>query len=193
MATKRTVTKPVILDETGQGIVTAINALKEVLKAGLSNVYVVSGATPYSVGWLSATNGGAPISPNDTTLYLVVSSGDYKNHIYRFNNELNKYEDIMSAVEFDNATTTKDGKMSKEDKAFIESAKKYAAIYQDSTILTAGNTVVTFTDNTINSDCIIEVFTNTGIQYNSFSVSNHTLTINFDVQENDVTVKVRWS
>ena len=193
MAAKKTVTKPVILNETGQDIVTAINALKEVLKAGLSNVYVVSGATPYSVGWLSATNGGAPISPNDTTLYLVVSTGDYKNHIYRFNNSLNQYEDIVSAAEFDNATTTKDGKMSKEDKAFIESAKKYAAIYQDSATLVAGNTVVSFTDDTINSDCIVEVFTNSGIQYNSFSISNHTITINFDTQEEDVTVKVRWS
>lgn len=47
-------------------------------------VYVVASATPYSSGWLSKTSGGTAFTPIKGILYIVVSNGDYKNQIYRW-------------------------------------------------------------------------------------------------------------
>lgn len=47
-------------------------------------VYVVSGAVPYSAGWLSLTADGQALTPSKGVLYIVASAGDYKDKIYRW-------------------------------------------------------------------------------------------------------------
>lgn len=47
-------------------------------------VYTVSGAVPYSAGWLSLTADGQALTPSKGVLYIVASAGDYKDKIYRW-------------------------------------------------------------------------------------------------------------
>lgn len=46
--------------------------------------YVVSGATAYSAGWLSETDGGAALTPATGKIYVVLSAGEYQNKTYRW-------------------------------------------------------------------------------------------------------------
>lgn len=46
--------------------------------------YIVSGATPLSAGWLSATSGGSALTPETGKIYVVLSDGQYKNKTYRW-------------------------------------------------------------------------------------------------------------
>lgn len=48
------------------------------------DAYVVSGATALSAGWLSASDGGAALTPETGKIYVVLSSGDYQNKTYRW-------------------------------------------------------------------------------------------------------------
>lgn len=47
------------------------------------DTYVV-GSTPYAADWLSLTSGGAALTPAASTIYLIVSAGDYQNQQYRW-------------------------------------------------------------------------------------------------------------
>ena len=46
--------------------------------------YIVSGATAFSAGWLSATDGGTAFTPETGKIYVVLSSGSYQNKTYRW-------------------------------------------------------------------------------------------------------------
>lgn len=46
--------------------------------------YIVSGATPLSAGWLSATEGGSALTPETGKIYVIVSAGEYLNKNYRW-------------------------------------------------------------------------------------------------------------
>lgn len=59
--------------------------------------------------------------------------------------------------------------------------------------LTAGETSITLSDASITTDSTIEVFTDTDIEYNSITVINGSVTIEFDEQAEDLGVKVRVS
>jgi len=48
------------------------------------DAYIVSGATPLSAGWLSATSGGAALTPETDKIYVIVESGEYLNKTYRW-------------------------------------------------------------------------------------------------------------
>ena len=54
-------------------------AVDEVVEA-----YIVAGATAFSSGWLSATEGGEALTPQSNTVYIVVTSGEYENITYRW-------------------------------------------------------------------------------------------------------------
>ena len=57
--------------------------------------------------------------------------------------------------------------------------------------LASGETSVTFTNDAINTNSVIEIYTdNFEVYPDSVDVNNHTLTINFDKQINDVNVKI---
>ena len=47
--------------------------------------HIVSGANYLSRGWLSATNGGAALTPNKTSIYVVMTDGLYSRLMYMFN------------------------------------------------------------------------------------------------------------
>jgi len=59
--------------------------------------------------------------------------------------------------------------------------------------LTAGSTSITLSDNSITSSSTIEVFNDLDIPYNSKSVSTGSITLTFDAQQSDMSVKVRVS
>ena len=59
--------------------------------------------------------------------------------------------------------------------------------------LTAGQTSITLSDNSITSDSTIQVFTNTGVNYTAISVSTGSITLTYGEQSTDVNVKVRVS
>ena len=188
----QTITSPVMLDETGQNIVGQLQNILAALQHGaLEYMYIVPDTTAYSISWLS--NGSQSFIPTSDTLYVVVSQGDYHNHIYRWNPETTSYEPLASTVEVLLANASRNGLLSSTDYNFIQSLKPCAKVYQASTTLTAGQTSVTFTDDTLTSDCIIEPFTSNGIQYTTMTLNNHVLTLTFPAQQDDVTVKVRWS
>lgn len=48
------------------------------------DAYIVSGATALSAGWLSATDGGAALTPETGKIYVVLSTGEYLNKTYRW-------------------------------------------------------------------------------------------------------------
>lgn len=49
------------------------------------DAYIVSGATALSAGWLSATSGGAALTPETDKIYVIVESGSaYENKTYRW-------------------------------------------------------------------------------------------------------------
>lgn len=49
------------------------------------NAYTRSGTTVYSAAWLSATSGGPALTPMDSVIYLVMSTGSYYGKSYRWN------------------------------------------------------------------------------------------------------------
>lgn len=60
--------------------------------------------------------------------------------------------------------------------------------------LTAGQTSITFTDNAITTDSIIQIFVDTSfsnVWWNSVTLSTGSLTISFPAQNSDMPVKVR--
>ena len=49
------------------------------------DAYIVSGATEFSSGWLSKTNGGSALTPETDKIYVIVESGSaYENKTYRW-------------------------------------------------------------------------------------------------------------
>ena len=48
------------------------------------DAYIVSGATALSSGWLSATDGGAALTPETGKIYVVLTTGAYQNKTYRW-------------------------------------------------------------------------------------------------------------
>lgn len=59
------------------------------------DAYVRSGTTALSASWLSATNGGTALTPNDSVLYRIQSAGTYYGKTYRWNGS--SYEEAESA------------------------------------------------------------------------------------------------
>ncbi|MBO7735318.1 MAG: hypothetical protein J6S67_22320 [Methanobrevibacter sp.] len=50
--------------------------------------YIVSGATPLTAGWLSATDGGGALTPETGKIYVVLTAGDYQNKTYRWSGSI---------------------------------------------------------------------------------------------------------
>lgn len=62
---------------------------------GIIGVYIKTEGTTYTASWLSATSAtGDSVVPRNDVLYVILTSGDYYNQIYRWNNTLSKYEVI---------------------------------------------------------------------------------------------------
>ena len=59
--------------------------------------------------------------------------------------------------------------------------------------LVAGGTSITLSDGMITTDSIIDVYTDLDVPYNTISVSAGSVTLTFDAQESNMTVKVRVS
>lgn len=49
-----------------------------------TTAYIVSGSTPLSAGWLSLTDGGAALTPEEGVVYKVATVGDYKDKMYNW-------------------------------------------------------------------------------------------------------------
>lgn len=65
------------------------------------NAYIRSGATALSASWLSETNGGSALTPLDSVIYLVMTSGSYYGKSYRWNGsayEVASSEGTLSSV-----------------------------------------------------------------------------------------------
>lgn len=59
------------------------------------DAYIVSGATAFSAGWLSATSGGSALTPETGKIYVVLSAGEYLNKTYRWSGST--YVEISSS------------------------------------------------------------------------------------------------
>ncbi len=81
--------------------------------------YIVSGATAFSAGWLSATSGGAAFTPETGKIYVIVSSGQYANKTYRWSGTT--YAEIgQSLVIGTVAGTAYDGGQGAADKSTMD-------------------------------------------------------------------------
>lgn len=49
------------------------------------NAYIINGSVAFSEGWLSSTDGGVPLSPDESVLYQVQTPGSYFGKTYRWN------------------------------------------------------------------------------------------------------------
>lgn len=52
-------------------------------KTNFRNAYIV-GSTPLASDWLSDTDGGTPITPEKSKLYVIKTSGNYENFVYTY-------------------------------------------------------------------------------------------------------------
>ena len=121
--------------------------------SGIIESYIVSGATALDSGWLSTTSGGSALTPTTGVLYVILSSGDYANKLYRWDGTSSYVE--VSAIVIPTATSSVAGAMK---------------LYNDAT---GNNTDGTMTQSAIKSyiaSCIAELFTET----------SDTITINVD-------------
>ena len=70
----------------------------------VTNVYIV-GETPFASDWLSLTEGGEALTPDNKSFYKIVTEGDYKNKVYKWNDVSEKYssekDDPYTTGEFD--------------------------------------------------------------------------------------------
>ena len=53
--------------------------------------YIVTGSTPFTSGWLSASDGGSALTPVDGQLYKVVTDGEYYEHVYKWSDDDSTY------------------------------------------------------------------------------------------------------
>lgn len=75
------------------------------------------------------------------------------------------------------------------DGEWIDAASKVKEIRLTET-LSQGNTTVTFTNEALTQDALIDVYASKFLSYNDISLSDNTLTITFDAQSEDVTVEI---
>ncbi|MFB0919747.1 MAG: phage tail protein, partial [Oscillospiraceae bacterium] len=68
------------------------------------DAYVVSGATAYTAGWLSLTNGGAALTPEISKIYIVLSDGDYQSKTYRWSGTT--YAEISPSIALGETSST---------------------------------------------------------------------------------------
>lgn len=123
--------------------------------------------------WLGVTT--TEISDGDTTNPIVINS-----------------EEITA--EAGDVVTYSDTEFAFNGTAWQEFGGVYVAPWVDITgILSAGETEITLNNSTITTDSTIEVFDSFDIPYVSKTVSTGSITLTFDEQDADMTVKVRIS
>lgn len=120
--------------------------------------YIVSGATPLSAGWLSATSGGAALTPETDKIYVIVEAGEYLNKTYRWSGST--YVEISTApgqatestagiaaiaTQAECTTGTNDTKIVTPLKMATYTAGMAKAFYASNTALTASGGVCTWT------------------------------------------------
>lgn len=66
-------------------------------------------------------------------------------------------------------------------------------LHGDSKVLTAGETTITFTDSSITTNSVFDFYSDKyGLYANEVTVVDGSVTLTFDEQESNVTIKVRW-
>lgn len=65
--------------------------------------YVV-GSTPYASDWLSASSGGAALTPEASKIYVVISDGQYQNQTYRWGGT--QYVEISQSLALGETSST---------------------------------------------------------------------------------------
>ena len=80
-----------------QGNVDDLEGDVNTLKSNGANIvyaYIRSGSTVLTNDWLSETNNGTALTPATNKIYIVLSSGDYQNKMFRWNSTSSKYERV---------------------------------------------------------------------------------------------------
>lgn len=153
--------------------------------------YIVSGSTPLSAGWLSATDGGTALTPETGKIYVVLSSGDYQNKTYRWSGST--YVEISaspaqateSAAGIAQIATQSEVNTGTNDTKFVTPLKLATYInakklVQTNPALTASGGQVTWTITTaLAPDCIVSVReTSTGAEvYTDVTYGSGSITI----------------
>jgi len=66
---------------------------------GVMDAYIVPGETALSATWLSATDGGQPLTPSTSRIYVILTPGGYQNQQYRWSGStyvLSSPTDVLS-------------------------------------------------------------------------------------------------
>lgn len=131
--------------------------------------YIVSGATPLTAGWLSATDGGSALTPETGKIYVVLTAGDYQNKTYRWSGST--YVEISaspaqateSAAGIAQIATQSEVNTGTNDTDFVTPLKLATYIGNKKSVttnpaLTASGGQVTWSINTtLAPDCIVSV------------------------------------
>lgn len=88
--------------------------LKNREEIGIVKAYIVSGSSEFGALWLSETNGGEPLIPDNRCIYIIQTTGQFKNKLFSWNGSV--YEQL--AKDSDNNYTNLD--KSKVDKLIID-------------------------------------------------------------------------
>ena len=109
-------------------------------------------------------------------------------------NELKADIDAIPTATIDTAMsdTSENAVQNKVIKAYVDNVTASAEEVQTGT-LTAGSTTVTltFTEQTISSTSLIDVYVEDGLNYSAIATTTNTVTLTFDTQSNNVAVAVR--
>lgn len=132
--------------------------------------YIVSGATALSAGWLSATDGGAALTPETGKIYVVLTTGEYLNKTYRWSGST--YVEISASPAQATETTagiariatTAEVTAGSDDTTIVTPSKLAAKIsgvtykqVETNPALTATGGVCTWTISTTSTDPIVSV------------------------------------
>lgn len=91
-------------------------------------------------------------------------------------------------------TSPSNGQILTYDSSTSKWVNSSSSLYTDVTgTLTAGSTSITLSDNSITSSSTIEVFNDLDVPYNSKTVTTGSITLTFDAQQSNMSVKVRVS
>ena len=135
------------------------------------DAYIVAGATALSAGWLSATDGGAALTPETGKIYVVLTDGTYKDKTFRWSGTT--YVEISSApgqatestpgiaaiaTQAECTTGTNDTKIVTPLKMATYTSGMAKKSTANNPALTASGGVVTWTISSVPQDCSVTVY-----------------------------------
>lgn len=190
--------KVLTVDNNGDWIVTtpsggssSISTLTDVELTSLANNQILKYDSASSK-WVNAneSGGGGASALDDLTDVAITTPADGQMLVYNsddseWQNKTTRVE--LTQAEYDNLTPQE---KNNGTVYFITDAYDRGLGTVLVQTLTAGATTLTFTDGSIQTDSVIDVYTSSGVGYDSITTAEGSITLTFTAQASDVDVKI---